>query len=157
MPRPLTTGSICPSGECASEFRSLDDRLDQVERHFLSMGERIAIMGERSARLEASTEGMRADVRQMAQRLETMPGELLAAVRAHSQDCVGRALAMDRITTGKRTPQGGSYPPSMVPAPDSKDLPVPRWLMWIGGAIGAAVVGAGYGLAKVLGVMAAGQ
>lgn len=156
MPRPLTTGTMCPPGECAAEFRSLDDRLDQVERHFLSMGERIAAMGERSARLEASTEGMRSDVRQVAQRLETMPGELLAAVRAHSQDCVGRALAVDRITT-RGTPKGGSYPPSMVPAPNSKDLPVPRWLMWIGGAIGAAVVGAGYGLAKVLGMMATGQ
>lgn len=157
MSRPIaTSGTVCPPGECAAEFRSLDERLDQVERHFHLMGDRLATMGERSARLEASTEGMRGDVRQMAQRLETMPAELLAAVRAHSHDCVGRALAMDRITA-RGTPKGGSYPPGMVPAPNSKDLPVPRWLLWIGGAIGAAVVGAGYGLAKVLGMMAGGS
>lgn len=155
MSRPLaSTGAVCPPGECAAEFRSLDERLDQVERHFHLMGDRMATMGERSARLEASTEGMRGDVRQMAQRLESMPSDLLAAVRAHSHDCVGRALAMDRITA--RTPKGGSYPPAVVPA-GKDELPVPRWLLWIGGAIGAAVVGAGYGLAKVLGMMAGGS
>lgn len=160
-----SSGAPCVPGDCAAEFKSLEEGLDTIKRNVRdtsarmepleralgSMGERVGAVGERTARVEEATEALRGDVRALASQLNALPGELSLAVRAHGQDCPGRALAMDRITTNiKRTPAGGSYPPSAAPA----NIPVPRWLLWLGGAIGAAVVGAGYGLAQILGTIA---
>jgi hypothetical protein len=125
--------------------------MEPLERSIGAMGDRVGAVGERTARVEEATEALRDDVRALAAHINALPTELLSAVRAHAQDCPGRALAMDRITSrvSRDTPKGGSYPPVLRPAPEPA-LAVPRWVLWLGGGIGTAIAVAGWALSRLL-------
>lgn len=120
------------------QWDRLDDRLDQVERH-------VSMMSERIMRLDGSTV-------KLSNRIEALPSELAAALREHGQDCPGRVMAMDRITTRTRfTPHAGVPPSRPSYWPKGKMTPG-QWVLWIGGAVGAAIAGAAYGLSKIFGL-----
>lgn len=155
----------CAPSECGQMFGIIAEGLDDLKSDVAEARKDIGAVNERIAAQEAKTHSAWHSISRIEKRMNLVPRENAESIARHEAACPGRDYArikLAKTTTSSEIPRPAredetgriSQPSFALALGDTtvNGLQVPKWVVYIGVAIGVAIAASGY-ILNALGIL----